>query len=128
MANIPSKTTSRGWRRLLNAFSFSFAGYKAAWQNEEAFRQEAMLAIVMIPLGLVLGRNGIERSLLVGTCFLVLIVELLNSGLESIVDRVSDEHHELSARAKDMGSGAVLLSLTVTVTTWSLILWDRLAT
>jgi diacylglycerol kinase (ATP) len=117
----------RGIRRIIRAFAHSFAGYRAAWVNEEAFRQEAMAAAVMIPAGCLLGSTAAERALLIGCCLMVLIVELLNSCVETVVDRVGSEHHELSGRAKDMGSAAVLLSLTTTVLVWGLILWERVA-
>lgn len=125
MSDIPQTVPTRGWRRIMDAFSFSFAGFRAAWRNEEAFRQETVLACFMIPGGCFLGTTGVERALLVGTCLLVLIVELLNSAIESLVDRIGQEHHDLSGRAKDMGSAAVFVSLTTTVTVWTFVLWDR---
>jgi diacylglycerol kinase (ATP) len=109
--------------RLFRAFGYSFQGLRAAFVNEAAFRQEVILAIVFIPLGLWLGATGLERALLVGSVLLVMIVELLNSAIEAVVDRLGDEHHELSGRAKDIGSAAVLLSLVNVVAVWILILF-----
>jgi len=101
---------------------FSIAGFKATWQHEEAFRQEVALLIICTPLALWLGGDNIEKVLLIGSVVLVLLVELLNSAVEAVVDRVGFEHHELSARAKDIGSAAVMLSLIWAATTWALIL------
>ena len=108
--------------RLVRAFSYSFKGLKAAFINETAFRQEVILSIILIPLGFWLGENGVERALLVGTILLVMIVELINSGIEAVVDRISGEHHELSGRAKDVGSAAVLITLINVVVVWLLVL------
>ena len=119
------KPGNTGIRRIVNATFFSLAGLRAAWQHESAFRQEVMLAVVLIPTGVWLGRTAVERSLLIGSCLLVLIVELLNSGIEAIVDRVGLEPHRLSGQAKDMGSAAVLVSLTLVVVVWGLIAWSR---
>ena len=119
------KPGNTGIRRIVNATSFSLAGLRAAWQHESAFRQEVVLAVVLIPTGVWLGRTAVERSLLIGSCLLVLIVELLNSGIEAIVDRVGLEPHRLSGQAKDMGSAAVLVSLTLVVVVWGLIAWSR---
>jgi diacylglycerol kinase (ATP) len=111
-----------GLRRLINAAGYSLAGLAAAARHEDAFRQELILAAVMLPLGLWLGSTGVERALLVGSVLLVLIVELLNSAVESTVDRVSLEAHSLAKRAKDMGSAAVMLSLLDVAVIWLLIL------
>lgn len=113
---------AQGLRRLMNAFGYSRDGFAAAWKHEAAFREELLLAVITIPLGLWLGQTGIERALLVGTILIVLIVELLNSAIEAVVDRVSPERHELSKRAKDIGSAAVLLTLTLAAAVWALIL------
>ncbi|MGE5386395.1 MAG: diacylglycerol kinase [Betaproteobacteria bacterium] len=112
-----------GLRRLWRALGYSFDGLGAAWKHEAAFRQEALLAIVFVPLGLWLGHTGAERALLAGSVLLVMVIELLNSGLEAIVDRASPERHELAKRAKDTGSAAVLLALAICVMTWMLVLW-----
>jgi diacylglycerol kinase (ATP) len=119
------KPGNTGFRRIVNATFFSLAGLRAAWQHEAAFRQELLLCIVMIPAGAWLGQTAVERALLIGSCLLVLIVELLNSGLEAIVDRVGLEPHRLSGQAKDLGSAAVLLSLVLTAVVWGLIAWAR---
>ena len=123
MSAIEEFKGKKGLTRLINAMIYSIDGLAAACKHEAAFREEVMLAIVAVPLGLWLGGNGIEKALLVGTILLIMIVELLNSAVEAVVDRVSDEHHELSKRAKDIGSAAVLLTLILAATTWGLILF-----
>jgi len=119
------KPGNTGLRRIVNATFFSLAGLRAAWRHESAFRQETALCVILVPTGVWLGQTAVERSLLIGSCLLVLIVELLNSGIEAVVDRVGEEHHRLSGRAKDLGSAAVLLSLILTLVIWSLIAWSR---
>lgn len=111
-----------GLRRVLNAAGYSWAGLRAAYQHESAFRQELWLALVLVPLALYLGESAVEQVLMVGALLLVLIVELLNSAIEASVDRISLEHHLLIKRAKDMGSAAVLLALLNTVVIWVLLL------
>ena len=111
-----------GLRRLINATGYSLAGFAAAARHEDAFRQELLLAAVLVPLGLVLGRTGVERALLVGSVLLVLIVELLNSAVEATVDRVSLDDHNLAKRAKDIGSAAVFISLVNVAVVWLLVL------
>ncbi len=113
----PQKSRS-GLNRILHAAGYSMAGLRAAW-HEKAFRQEALLAIVMIPSAFWLGQNWLEVSMLIGTVTLVLVVELLNTGIESAIDRIGPEWHDLSKRAKDMGSAAVLLSLLLCVGVWT---------
>jgi diacylglycerol kinase (ATP) len=113
---------AKGVKRLINACLFSTAGFKATWEHEEAFRQEVLLFVVTTPLAIWLGQTAIEKILLIGTMVLVLLVELLNSAIETIVDRVGFEHHELSGRAKDIGSAAVMMSLVWAAITWALIL------
>lgn len=113
----PQKSRS-GLNRILHAAGYSIAGLRAAW-HEKAFRQEALLAIVMIPSAFWLGQNWLEVSMLIGTVTLVLVVELLNTGIESAIDRIGPEWHDLSKRAKDMGSAAVLLSLLLCVGVWT---------
>jgi diacylglycerol kinase (ATP) len=115
----------KGLKRILNACVFSYYGYKATWEHEEAFRQEVMLFVVTTPLALWLGETTIEKLLLIGSMILVLLVELLNSAVEAVVDRVGFEHHELSGRAKDIGSAAVNLSLVWAAITWVSILLLR---
>ena len=115
-----------GWRRMAHAFGYSLAGLRAGW-GETAFRQEALAALVMLPAAWWLGKTWTEVSLLAGTVLLVMIVELLNTGIESAIDRIGPEWHDLSKRAKDMGSAAVLLSLLLCGGTWIGALWARLA-
>ena len=108
--------------RIVRAARYSLAGLRAAIANEAAFRQELALFIVLAPLGLWLGRNGVERTLLLGSLLLVLIVELLNSAIETLVNRVGSEHHELSGVAKDVASAAVFVALIQVPIVWALIL------
>ena len=124
-AHRMGKPGNTGLRRIVNATFFSFAGLRAAWRHEAAFRQEVLLCVVLVPTGVWLGRTAVERALLIGSCLLVLIVELLNSGIEAVVDRVGAEHHELSGQAKDLGSAAVFLSLALVVVIFGLIAWER---
>ncbi len=113
----------KGLRRLWNALGYSRDGLGAAWQNEAAFREEVLLAAITIPLALYLGQSGVERALMIGAIILVLIVEILNSAVEAVVDKASPEKHELAKRAKDMGSAAVLFSLVNAAVIWVCILW-----
>ncbi|MDR3054361.1 MAG: diacylglycerol kinase [Zoogloeaceae bacterium] len=118
-----SRLKSRpGLARLINALKYSAKGFKAAWQHEAAFRQELALVIVALPLGLYLGKTGIERALLVGSLFIILITELLNSAIEAIVDKTSPEVHALAGRAKDLGSAAVFVSLSLAAVVWGFVL------
>jgi diacylglycerol kinase (ATP) len=117
--------TSGGLTRILRAFGYSLHGLRAAFRHEAAFRQEIMLAVLLLPLGLWLGEGGVERALLAGSWVLVLIVELLNSAIEATVDRFGPEHHDLSGRAKDIGSAAVMLSVGLAIMIWALILLPR---
>lgn len=112
-----------GLVRVLRAFGASFRGFRGAFCNEAAFRQELAVAVVVIPLGFYLGNSGVERALLVAPMILVLIVELLNSAIEATVDRIGLEHHELSGLAKDIGSAAVLSSFVLLGLTWLLVLF-----
>ncbi|MCG7982847.1 MAG: diacylglycerol kinase [Candidatus Thiodiazotropha lotti] len=112
-----------GLRRLINAMRWSMKGFRSTYKNEEAFRQEVLLLIILAPLGLWLGDNGVEKALLVGPLLIVLIVELLNSAIESVVDRISTENHKLSGRAKDQGSAAVLVSLMLVALCWIMVLF-----
>ena len=115
-----------GLRRILNATRYSLEGVAAAARHEAAFRQELLLAAVLVPLGLWLGADGVERALLAGSVLMVLVVELLNSAVEAVVDRASPEHHELAKRAKDYGSAAVMIALAITGLVWVLLLLPRL--
>lgn len=109
-------------RRIVDATRYSLAGLAAAIRHETAFRQELVLAAVLVPLGLVLGADGVERALLAGSVLLVLVVELVNSAIETVVNRIGSERHELAGRAKDLGSAAVMLSIATTVAVWLLVL------
>jgi len=112
------KNTATGITRIARAVGFSWLGLRAAYRFEAAFRQEVWLAIVLLPLSFLLADTGTEWLLLVGSVFILLIVELLNSGIEAVVDRCGDDYHELSGRAKDMGAAAVLLALVLLGLTW----------
>ncbi len=113
---------ARGWRRIIRAFGYSMQGFKACYVEEEAFRQEVWALLPLLPLGLWLGETPLERAMLIGGLLMVPIVELLNSAIEANVDRVGPEHHELSARAKDIASAAVFLSIVFAAVIWALIL------
>jgi diacylglycerol kinase (ATP) len=110
---------------VIRATRYSLAGWRAAYKKESAFRQELTLALVLVPLGLWLGRSGVERALLIGSMLMVLVVELLNSAVEATVDRGGKDWDKLAGRAKDMGSAAVMTSLLLVCVTWGLILYDR---
>jgi diacylglycerol kinase (ATP) len=111
-----------GLRRLLNATVYSLHGFRSAFQHEDAFRQEALLAAVLIPIALVLDVGGLAKAMMIGSVLLVLIVELLNSAIEAAVDRISLDQHRLSKRAKDIGSAAVFVSLVNVAVVWLLVL------
>jgi len=116
---------NRGFTRVFKAMFYSYQGIIAAFKNEAAFRQELAIAFVLIPLAFWFDVTKLERVVLILTVVIVLIVELLNSGIESVVDRVGYERHELAGRAKDMGSAAVFLSLMLMVFVWaSILLFD----
>jgi diacylglycerol kinase (ATP) len=114
----------QGLRRLVGAFGNSWKGFVGAWREEEAFRQECLLALVLLPTGVWLGHTGVERALLVGPVLLVLVVELLNSAVEAAIDRIGAERHALSGLAKDLGSAAVLCAFALLFATWALVLLD----
>jgi len=116
------KKSSAGFMRLRKAFGYSLEGLRAAWRHEAAFRQEALLAAVMIPVALWLPVGHAAKGLLIGSVLMVLIVELLNSAIEAAIDRISPETHELAKRAKDIGSAAVLMSLANALIIWVLVL------
>jgi diacylglycerol kinase (ATP) len=111
-----------GIKRLANAFSYSVAGTLAAFKHEDAFRQEVILSIILIPLAIYLGQTAIEQALMISSILLIIIVELLNSSVEATVDRISVKRHKLSKRAKDIGSAAVFFSLVNAAVIWFLIL------
>lgn len=113
---------NKGFTRLIKAAQFSRQGLRAAYRHEEAFRQEIWLAIGFIPLGIYLGESGVERALLVASVLLLLIVEIVNSAIEAVVDRIGQEKHALSGRAKDMGSAAVALAVLLLILVWCLVL------
>ncbi|MFW2374121.1 MAG: diacylglycerol kinase [Gammaproteobacteria bacterium] len=112
-----------GIKRIVMAGLFSWRGIKAAFKYEEAFRQELLLAMVLVPLAFWLGNTGMEIAVMVACVLLVLIVEILNSAIEAVVDRIGMEHHELCGRAKDMGSAAVLFSLMNLTLVWLLVVF-----
>lgn len=117
------KTGVTGIRRIFNAAGYSWLGFKAAYRHEAAFRQELWLCILLAPLALYLGDDLMKKAILVSSLVFVLVVELLNSAIETVVDRISDEHHELAGRAKDMGSAAVFLAITVTIIIWLAVIY-----
>lgn len=114
---------NRGFFRFIKAAEYSWYGIKATYKYEEAFRQEAWLAIILTPVAFFIATSGIELALLLGSLLLVLIVELLNSAIEAVVDRIGSEKHELSGRAKDIGSAAVFFALMNVVVIWVCILF-----
>jgi diacylglycerol kinase (ATP) len=112
-----------GIPRLINAFGYSVDGFKAAFNNEDAFRQELFLSAVLVPLGLYLGKTGVEKALLVSVVLLVLIVELFNSAIEAAVDHTSIDVHPLAKRAKDIASASVIVALAIVIGVWALVLF-----
>ncbi len=115
-----------GMTRVIQAFFNSLAGLRDAWTHESAFRQEVLIALVLIPIACVAPLSAVERALLIGSVLLVMIVELLNSSVEAAIDRISFDHHSLSKRAKDIGSAAVFMALVLLVLVWALVLPPRL--
>jgi len=113
-----------GLKRVRNAFFYSMAGFSAAYKNEDAFRQEVLLALILVPLAFFLPVSGIGRAIMIGSILLVLMVELLNSAIEATVDRISIEHHALAKQAKDIGSAAVFVALANVAIVWTLVLLD----
>lgn len=113
---------NRGIFRFVKAGQYSYQGLKATYRFEEAFRQEVWLCILFAPLAFYFAKTGLELALMLGSLFLVLITELLNSAVEATIDRIGTEHHELSGRAKDIGSAAVMLSLINVVVIWACII------
>ena len=120
-----NKPNGSGIRRIFKASYCSYLGLKAAFKEESAFRQELMLTLLMLPASFYLAASVIHWALLVGVLLLVLIVELLNSAIEALTDRVGTEHHILSGRAKDMGSAAVTISLLIVVITWGAAIYNK---
>lgn len=125
MTSTSNKPSRRGLHRIIWASKYSWLGIKAAWKHEAAFREELYLMVIMLPAAFWLGQTAVERILLIGVCFLVVIVELLNSAIEAAIDRIGSEMHELSGRAKDMGSAAVFFALCLAGLCWGLIAWQR---
>ena len=123
---VNPQKSRKGLNRIIHALGYSLAGLRAGWY-ETAFRQEAIASVVLLPAAFWLGHNWIETVLLAGTVVLIMIVELLNTGIETAIDRIGPEWHDLSKRAKDMGSAAVLLSLLLCAGTWGLALYARFA-
>jgi len=119
---VASENQQGGIDRIIKATVYSWQGLKAALRNEAAFRQELAAFVVLAPLGYWLGDSGVERAVLIGSLLLVLIAELLNSAVEAVVDRTGSERHELSGRAKDLGSAAVLIALLNVLVVWVLVL------
>ena len=119
------KPGATGLKRIINATGYSWLGLKAAYKHESAFRQELWLAVIMVPLGLYLGQDWTDKAALACSVLFVLVVELLNSGIEAVVDRIGDEPHKLSGRAKDMGSAAVFISLIIVAIVWAAVLIEN---
>ena len=115
-----------GFKRIVKATGFSIAGLRAAWRQESAFRQECVLALALVPCAFWLAETWTQAALLIAATGLVLVVELLNSAVEAVVDRLGDEWHELAGRAKDMGSAAVFVGLVLLAATWALVAWIAL--
>ena len=118
-----TRKSKTGVARIWNAFLYSMEGISAAFRHETAFRQEVLLAVILIPTALLLPANGTGKALMLGSVLLVLIVELINSAIEAVVDRISPEHHPLAKRAKDFGSAAVFLSLINVPLIWTLVMF-----
>ncbi|WP_312214159.1 diacylglycerol kinase [Pseudescherichia sp.] len=112
-----------GLTRIIKAAGYSWKGVRAAWLNEAAFRQESVAVILAVIIACWLDVDAITRVLLIGSVVLVMIVEILNSAIEAVVDRIGTDFHELSGRAKDMGSAAVLMSILLALATWGILLW-----
>ncbi len=112
-----------GLKRLINAFGYSIEGFKEAYKNEAAIRQEFILSIILIPIGFLIGETGIQKALLISSIIIIPLVELLNSAIEATVNRISSKNHHLAKRAKDIGSAAVFLAIGNAFITWILILY-----
>lgn len=120
-----TKPGNTGIRRIVNAAKYSAKGFGHAWRYEAAFRQEVALTVLLVPAAIWLGQTTVETVLLISCCFLVLVVELLNSAVEAAIDRFGGEHNVLSGRAKDLGSAAVFVSLVIVALVWSAVAWQR---
>ncbi|MEM6511463.1 MAG: diacylglycerol kinase [Pseudomonadota bacterium] len=119
------KPDNTGFLRVIRAAKYSAQGFAHAWRHESAFRQELTLAVIMAPIAVWLGRTPMERTLLISVCLLVLLTELLNSAIEAAIDRFGEELHELSGRAKDLGSAAVTIALMICGLVWGTVIYDR---
>lgn len=117
-----AKTGATGLTRIANATRYSMAGFSAAFRHEAAFRQELLLCLVMVPLAFWLADTALERALMVFVCLLVPVLELFNSAIEAVVDRIGDEHHPLAGRAKDLGSAVVFAAILNVCVVWGIIL------
>lgn len=122
MSSSSTRVPPTGVRRIWLAFGHTLRGLRGAFRSEAAFRQEVALAALIIPTGIVVGESGVERALLIGSVLLVLIVELLNTGIEKAIDRIGIEHHALSGFAKDLGSAAVFFSFVLLAVVWGFVL------
>jgi diacylglycerol kinase (ATP) len=118
-----AKPGETGIKRIISAAGYSIKGLSSCWRSEAAFRQEVLGSVVLVPLAFYLGDNGMEVALMILTCMLVLIVELLNSSVEAAIDRIGPEYHQLSGQAKDIGSAAVMVSIGTLLVTWGLVLF-----
>ncbi len=121
--DVQQKPNGTGLSRILRAGACSWKGFRYIWKNEAAFRQELLLCFFCVPLGLVLGDDGMERALLIGSVLSVVLVELINTSIECAIDRIGTEHHPLSGSAKDLGSAAVFFSIVIAAVVWGLVLW-----
>lgn len=117
---------STGFTRIIKAAGYSWKGLRAAWINEAAFRQEGIAVVIAIVIACWLDLDPLSRILLIGSVILIMIVEILNSAIEALVDRIGTDHHLLSGRAKDMGSAAVLMTIILAIITWVTLLWSHL--
>ena len=115
-----------GFQRIVNAAGYSWQGLRAAWQHEAAFRQEAVAAVIAVIVACWLDIDAISRVLMIGSVVLVIIIEIVNSAIEAVIDRIGEERHPLSGRAKDMGSAAVLLAILLALFVWITLLWSHL--
>ena len=122
---LSNKPGRKGLKRIIWAGLYSVKGIRAAWTHETAFRQELSLILLLLPAAFWLGQTALEQIILILPLFLIVIIELINSAIEAVVDRISDEQHKLSGRAKDMGSAAVMFSLVLAVICWTLVAWQR---
>ena len=121
------KSGKQGFARLVAATGYSIKGIRACWRHETAFRQEVLLTLVLFPASFFIAKTTVQWLLLIGPVFLLLMMELLNSAIEAVVDRIGDEHHELSGRAKDVASAPVMLCLFLIAISWATIAWTNFA-